>query len=216
MPDGIKNVATARPMRETDLDDVVRVHISAFSSFFLTFLGARFLREFYSFALFDQPGIAFVAEKENRVVGLVVGSTEPAGFYRRAIRSRWFAFALASLPALTRKPSILMRLVRNFSKPKKAQEVSPDCELMSIAVSPGDAGRGIGRVLLDAFCSRAFAQGARCISLTTDSDNNHSVNRFYINNGFVLRRALTTPEGRRMNIYEKTAFGDCPTSGSER
>jgi len=57
------------------IQDVVKVHIDAFPSFFLTFLGPRFLREFYSSFLVDDAGVGFVAIDDS---GEVLGAIVPA------------------------------------------------------------------------------------------------------------------------------------------
>jgi ribosomal protein S18 acetylase RimI-like enzyme len=72
---------------------------------------------------------------------------------------------------------------------------------MSIAVLPEWQGKGIGRSLLNAFLDAANQAGCSWVKLTTDRENNASVNAFYINAGFTVRRSFSTPEGRLMNEY---------------
>src|SRR3954464_104743 len=96
---------TIRPMSGDDVEAVTAVHLAAFPDFFLSFLGARFLRQLYRAVLADEEGMAFVAADGDRVIGFVAGSGS-AGFYRRAARRRWLRFGWASLGALMRKPSI--------------------------------------------------------------------------------------------------------------
>jgi hypothetical protein len=43
------------------IEQVVDIHLQAFPNFFLSFLGPRFLREFYAFFLVDPLGIGFGA-----------------------------------------------------------------------------------------------------------------------------------------------------------
>ena len=72
---------------------------------------------------------------------------------------------------------------------------------MSIAVDPNAAGRGIGKLLIDAFLEEMKRRGVLSVSLTTDRDDNEPVNTFYRNRGFWLTRQFVTPEGRWMNEY---------------
>jgi len=194
-----------RGMNKEDLDYVVSIHLEAFCSFFLSFLGSRFLHVLYSFIQSDSKSISIVAERihDNRIVGFVVGTLEPPSFYRRAIRSRVLSFALSTIPALLKDPRILGRLVRAFTKPKEMDAIQADCELMSIAVLPDYASKGIGRKLEAAFTDEARRHNAHSITLTTDKLNNDVVNRFYESCGYVVYDSFVTPEGREMNRYMK-------------
>ena len=110
---------TIRSARESDAASMVDVHMKSFPGFFLTFLGDAFLRELYAATISDQAGIAFVAEENSRVVGFVTGTDEPAGFYRRLLRQRWWRFGRASVWPFIRRPSIAPRLLRAFKKPQQ-------------------------------------------------------------------------------------------------
>jgi len=129
-----------REMQREDIAEVVRVHMASFSGFFLTFLGPAFLSELYAATLSDHAGIGFVAKTDNNLIGFVTGTAQPAGFYRRLLRQRWWRFALASvLPAL-KHPSAIPRLLRAFSMPGQVTQQQHRGTLMSIAVLPGAQG----------------------------------------------------------------------------
>ena len=194
-----------RAMDKNDIDQVVRIHLESFEGFFLTFLGSSFLSTLYSFLVAEEQSISFVAcsTQDDRIVGFVVGTLEPSSFYRRAIRSRVLTFALSAIPALLKDPRILGRLVRAFTKPKEMDAIQADCELMSIAVLPDYASKGIGRKLEAAFTDEARRHNAHSITLTTDKLNNDVVNRFYESCGYVVYDSFVTPEGREMNRYMK-------------
>jgi len=194
-----------RPMNKSDINEVVRVHLESFQGFFLTFLGPSFLSVLYSFLAADKQSISFVAcsTQDTRIVGFVVGTLEPSSFYRKAIRSRVLTFALSAVPAVIRDPRILGNLVRALCKPKEMDAIPADCELMSIAVLPDYASKGIGRKLEAAFTNEARRHNAHSITLTTDKLNNDVVNRFYESCGYVVYDSFVTPEGREMNRYMK-------------
>jgi len=81
-----------RSLTRDHLDQVVRVHRCAFPDFFLSFLGPRFLREFYASFLVDPMGRGFVAVDEGgRVLGVVVGPLNPAEYFKRLLKRRWWA-----------------------------------------------------------------------------------------------------------------------------
>jgi ribosomal protein S18 acetylase RimI-like enzyme len=194
-----------RKMTQHDINQVVNVHLAAFENFFLTFLGRNFLIVLYSFIVSEKSGIAFVAEPNDKreIVGFVAGTDEPVGFYSRAIRKRAINFAIAAMPAIAKRPVIILRLLRALQKPSEAKERVNVSELMSIAVLPQTTMRGVGSDLEAVFCLEAKKRNSTNVMLTTDSKNNDRVNTFYMSRGYKLFNQYITPEGRKMNNYLK-------------
>lgn len=188
-------------MESKDIETVICIHLKSFKGFFLTFLGAGFLRILYSFILEYESGIAFVSIRDGSVVGFVAGTDNPFGFYTRAIRAKSLEFCMATLPAVLRRPTIVPRLLRALSKPADAVTFPSDCELMSIAVDSSFYGKGVGLELIEAFCDTALNRGCRNVTLTTDQEGNEGVNAFYERAGFKLDHCYKTREGRPMNYY---------------
>lgn len=201
MPDLETECLRIRPMQNSDVLAVVQVHQQSFTGFFLTFLGPAFLRELYSSTLNDPSGISYVVEQENKIIGFVVGTEQPSGFYRRLLLQHWWKFAIASLLPLLRRPIILPRLLRAFYAPATATQISKRGTLMSIAVLPGRQGNGVGRILVGEFLKESMRRGLHQVDLTTDRDDNEAANRFYQKLGFVRTNFFITPEGRNMNEY---------------
>jgi ribosomal protein S18 acetylase RimI-like enzyme len=176
----------------------------AFQNFFLTFLGPRFLREFYGSFLVDPMGIGFVAQEDgtDKVLGAVVGPLAPGGYFKRLLKRRWWAFCLASAAAILKKPTIVGRLFRAVFYRGDAPEAGPPRSLLSsIAVDPGCQGSGVGRALMQAWTREARRRGSPGCFLTTDARDNDAVNRFYQKLGWTLESTFTTPRGRLMNRY---------------
>ena len=184
-----------------DVYQITEVHKRAYQGFFLTFLGRRFLSNFYYTCLTDPSGIGFVYEENDSICGFVIGSSQPAGFYSRLLRKYWWRFALASLIPILKNPLIIPRLLRAFQKPQDEINKPETATLMSIAVLPDAQGQGVGQKLINAFLQEASTRGMKYVDLTTDSNNNERVNRFYLDNGFQVTRSFVTPEGRKMNEY---------------
>ncbi len=182
--------------------DVVDVHIKAFPDFFLTFLGPRFLREFYSSFLTDDAGIGFVAIEDGKVLGAIVGPLIPDGYFKRLLKRRWYAFCLASIGAVIKRPSVIGRLFRAvFYRGEAPQEGPKRSLLSSIAVSPDVQGKGVGKALVEAWLNEAKARSSNGCFLTTDKNNNDAVNGFYQSLGWKLESSYETSEGRKMNRY---------------
>lgn len=190
-------------MQEDHVPEVVRVHLDSFQTFFLSFLGPRFLRELYRGVCSFDKGIGFVSlTPDGKVTGFVVGSTDPSRFFRVMIKRRWWKFALGSVAGVLKKPTIIPRLLRAFLYPARTPAGDHIALLMQIGVSRTSQGGGVGAKLVRAFIDRARDRGAQRVILTTDADGNDGVNSFYQKLGFRKSRGFTTPEGRAMAEYE--------------
>ena len=184
-----------------DLEQIIQIHLESFTGFFLTFLGHDFLALLYTGILNDPDGLVLVAASDGQLEGFVAGVTHQSGFYGRLIKKRKWAFALATLGALFKRPAIVSRLARALKRPAEASQSAAEACLMSIAVRPEAEDRGIGKQLIEAFCQEMTERGVSAVCLTSDRDNNERVNRFYQKCGFSLSRTFVTPEGRAMNEY---------------
>jgi ribosomal protein S18 acetylase RimI-like enzyme len=193
---------TIQPLASEHLDDVVRLHLDAFPSFFLCFLGPRFLREFYKSFIRDSQGLAYVAvAKGRRILGVVVGPLDPRDYFRRLVKRRWWAFGLASLGYVLRRPSDAPRVFRALYYRGETPPGPVRALLSSLAVQPAAQGCGVGRMLALRWTQEARRRGAPGCYLTTDADDNDKVNAFYRALDWKLEHTYTTPEGRRMNRY---------------
>jgi len=190
------------PLRSETLEEVVHVHTAAFPSFFLSELGPGFLREFYASFLVDPVGLAFVARNlEGEVLGVVAGPLDPRGYFKRLLIRRWWAFCLASVPALLQRPACAPRLLRAVLYRGETPSGPTRALLSSIAVNPEAQGKGIGKRLVTRWLEAAHKRQASGCFLTTDAEGNDAVNAFYRNLGWKLERTYLTPEARKMNRY---------------
>jgi colanic acid biosynthesis glycosyl transferase WcaI len=192
------------PLASHHTQQVVQVHLAAFPNFFLTFLGPRFLKEFYNSFTVDSAGIGFVAQESQtkEIYGVIVGPFNPAGYFRRLLKRRWWAFCVASLTAILKKPSVIKRLFRAvFYRGDTPAKVVGLALLSSIAVSPDIQAQGLGSSLVHAFIEEIKQRGGRGVFFTTDAEGNDKVNHFYEKIGFLLESCYATPEGRQMNRY---------------
>lgn len=190
------------PMRMQHITAVVEAHLASFPGFFLSFLGPRFLSLYYEGICRAPEGIGFVYLNSSGLpVGFVAGSSNPRGFYSRLLKRSWLKFALASLGAIIRKPTVIGRIVRGLFYPGNNPGGNHVGGLFSIGVHPELQGTGAGKELVKAFLEKAKDKGCTSVFLTTDRDENDSVNYFYQKLGFQVDRQYETPDGRRMNEY---------------
>jgi ribosomal protein S18 acetylase RimI-like enzyme len=191
-----------REATRNDLPGIIGVHKQAFSKFFLTQLGTRFLQLYYSLVLEYDLRIMLISEVQNELQGFVCGFVDPAEFYRLIWRRR-SSFALPVFFALLRHPSLLNKVLHGIQRIQRTASGWPprSCELSSIAVAPETTGNGLGKALIRAFITEAQSMGACCVYLTTDARDNDAINAFYRSNGFQHRRRFRQAEGRWMNEY---------------
>lgn len=190
-----------RKMSTSDIQNIVDIHLQAFDGFFLTSLGPRFLKQFYSAVIEDPTGITLVAVKDEEIYGFVAGTIKPSEFYRRLIIKKAGSLFLASIIPILVNPRIIPRLVRGFSLPTQSARPEGWGTLQSLAVSPSAQHKGIGHLLVSAFLNESSLRGLAKINLLTDKHNNDLVNNFYMRFGFYLDQYFVTPEGRWINEY---------------
>jgi glycosyltransferase involved in cell wall biosynthesis/ribosomal protein S18 acetylase RimI-like enzyme len=191
-----------RPATRDDLAGIVEIHQKAFSHYFLTRLGRKFLRRYYNLVLNYRSGILLVSEGEDGLQGFACGFVSPAEFYKFMWRAR-MTFALSLLFALVRHPSLIGKVISGVRRVQATALEWPErsCELSSIAVAPRDGGNGFGKTLIEAFLDKAKSMEAHCVYLTTDADGNDAVNAFYRNAGFEHTRCFLQGGARWMNEY---------------
>jgi ribosomal protein S18 acetylase RimI-like enzyme len=198
-----------RDATHDDLGRVVSVHVDAFDSFFLTSLGARFLELLYGAYLAHSSGILLVAggtdSRSSSIDGFVAGTTDPPAFYAWLRRSRGMALGLAATPALIRRPGkVIPRLASAaIYRGDASPTVASSALLASLAVDPHSGGRGLGRMLVEAFTSRSRERGRDGVYLTTDAIGNDRVLDFYRRTGFHEVRRFVRGGGREMVLLAR-------------
>lgn len=189
-------------LSSSHIDTVVEIHLRAFPNFFLSFLGPRFLREFYASFLLDPQGMGYTASApDGHILGVIVGSVDPRGYFKRLLKRRWWAFCLASISAVIRRPSCVTRLFRAASYRGESPSGPTRALLSSIAVDPNIQRAGVGKKLVEHWVEEARQRGASGCYLTTDADGNDKVNAFYQGLNWCIESTYATPEGRRMYHY---------------
>jgi glycosyltransferase involved in cell wall biosynthesis/ribosomal protein S18 acetylase RimI-like enzyme len=185
-----------------DLAGIVAIHQKAFSHFFLTRLGAKFLRLYYELVLNYRAGIVLVSEGSGALDGFVCGFVDPAEFYRLMWRNKRL-FALPALSGLVRHPSLAAKILYGVRRIHTSATQGPprSSELSSIAVAPHASGNGLGKTLVQAFLAQSWSMDAQCVYLTTDADGNEQANALYRAVGFQHVNRFLQRKGRWMNEY---------------
>lgn len=188
-----------------DVDTIIKIHLDAFKGFFLTSLGAQFLKFYYSCFIKSNETVTVVAEENGVIYGFSASTKVCKGFNSRLIKSNLFAFAILSLKMLFTTPKSLLRLVKNLTKKGESVEDDEDyAELYSIGVSKAAQGKGVGKLLLAESERVMKAEGVQRVSLTTDFYNNEQAVGFYHSMGYETLYEFVTYPNRKMYRLIKT------------
>ena len=183
-----------------DVDGIVKIHQEAFKDFFLTSLGGKFLRLYYSTFIKSNDGVVCCAERDGTMAGFSACSYVSRGFNTKLIKSDILGFGLEALRLIFSNPKAILRLVKNLNKEDNSGVIKDDgtyAELYSIAVNPSCQGWGIGKLLLTVTESEVKEHNDR-ISLTTDFYDNEKTIGFYQSLGYIDYYEFTTYPGRKM------------------
>ena len=193
----IKNVSIS------EVKKVVRIHKDSFKYFFLTTLGASFLESYYTILLKDK-GTTFVGcYIDDNLVAFCSIANHSNGFNKRLIKSNIFDFIIISLKLFLTKPGSLIRLMKNLDKNSSIDDKGEYCEILSIAVSESDQGKGIGKKILSFVEEKLKKDKYNKLSLTTDFYNNEDVLNFYKKNGYkVLSEFYTYPKRKMYRLVK--------------
>lgn len=184
-----------------DASEMSRIHMEAFSTFFLTSLGRSFLTDFYGAVITTEKGIGIGFFENGKLGAFAVGAFEKEGFYRKVVRRHSLKLLFSAFPAFLKKPNRAFRILTAFTAQPYDESNKNGAVLLSICVDTPLKGTGVGKLVLNAFEEKIW-EGSSSLYLTTDAENNESVNQFYVSQGY----ALTTQYyqgNRKMNLYHK-------------
>lgn len=189
-----------RKMKGEESGTVAEIHIKGFPGYFLSRLGRRFLTLYYDGIRADPQGIALVGEKNRVILGFAAGMMNPAGFYTRLLRRRWFWFMLAAIPGAVRHPSFLPRLFRALWYPRTSPGGGSIATLASIAVRPEAKGSGIGKQLMREFIAEVKRRGGTEL-MWGSKKREEAANRFYQRFGYSEMREFRDSQGDEIIEY---------------
>lgn len=194
-----------RDLKIEDANVVAGLHKRAFSSFFLTKLGHRFLVNFYTAIFQSKDSINVGLFIDDKLVGFAVGAQKSQSFYTNILKKNFLKLGLAAFIPLLLNPLYIYRLFISLTSSSEVDEsIKEDAILLSICVDPINSTKGNGTLLLSKFEGIAFGF-SDLISLTTDANDNDSVNSFYTRNGYQLHKSFYQGK-RKMNYYIKTKY----------
>jgi len=111
--------------------------------------------------LSDAQGVGFVASaSDGQILGVIVGTVDPRGYFKRLLKRRWWAFGLASIAAVIQRPPCAPRLFRAVFYRGESPSGPVRALLSSIAVDPVLQRAGIGKQLVQFWMEEVQRRGA--------------------------------------------------------
>jgi ribosomal protein S18 acetylase RimI-like enzyme len=186
-----------------DAFNVASLHKRAFTSFFLTRLGLKFLTQFYKALIVRDDTICMgYFDERKELVGFYVANYNHKGFYKDLCKEHYIKFLASSFHIFVLKPSLLIRLVKSFTSSPSLVDVTGYPYLLSICVDPSLQNKGLGKTMMHDLLSIIQAKGHKGLYLTTDALENEFANAFYVKSGFVNVNSYYQGT-RKMNVYLK-------------
>jgi ribosomal protein S18 acetylase RimI-like enzyme len=175
------------------------IHAQGQQGTFLTMLGPAFLQALYSEMAISSHCIGYVALYGDKVVGIVVGTTDSGAIFKDLIWRHGPKLVLPVLGALVRHPSLFPKLIQTLIYPDKVETDPEVGEMLFIGVKSHHRGRGIGGVLFRAMEDALRERGVKFMGMTVD-DGDEAANSFHQHNGMIPQYRFML-YGRRMNWY---------------
>jgi ribosomal protein S18 acetylase RimI-like enzyme len=183
------------PIQAAHIAAAAHIHAEALAGDFLPSLGEPFLSRFYKTVLNEGLGFGFVQLEEAGINGFVIGSVDTSSLFRKAVLSAGIRMGMDALPAILRRPALLLKVLETFLYPGRESFVVERAELLVIAVAANQRGKSVGRELVQALNDEFRKQGVQSYKVTV-LNSNDSANRFYQHLGF--HRA------GRFKLYQKS------------
>jgi ribosomal protein S18 acetylase RimI-like enzyme len=162
------------PFRGEHVARVADLHCRALPGL-LSALGPAAVEAFYAGYLASPRSVAFVDERDGVLRGFVLGSGDPGGMRRDALRANAWRILRGVALSVLRRPRIL-RLLVGGALGLRAGGFDPRApELTYIAVREDARGAGAGGALLAAFHSALRAQGIERYELSVEAANRQAV-----------------------------------------
>jgi GNAT superfamily N-acetyltransferase len=221
---------TVRPLGPADIGSTSRLHLDVLSMEFLARLGVGFLRRYHRAWIGSPHAIALGARDEDgRVVGVLLGSLDPASHYRAMVRRQgvilalWLVTGALTHPAaarelLTTRTARYLRGVWRMAgnalgagRRRRGGSAPPGHggdggghrtkvgEVTHVMVKREAQSQGVGRALLEE--ARRRAEGAGLSELVLVTPPELTAGRFYERLGWEQTGELTSRSGERFVRY---------------
>ncbi|AFM39942.1 acetyltransferase [Desulfosporosinus acidiphilus SJ4] len=213
-----------RPFHEDDIVKIATMHREIFPEYFLSHLGVSFLSLFYREFLHSNQNCGYVAEYNDKLIGLVAGTKQSVQFFQQFYGRNFARVAFLILKGLL-TDKVVRRSIRkrtthfryawqSFWRPKitsissgKINSCQP-FSILSLGVKQEYRGLGVAEKLLIEYCAQLYIQEVQKVSLTVLPHNSRAI-AFYNKCGWYEESHSTTSirfsySFTQINTFDKT------------
>lgn len=180
-----KLLESINAMTLADIDTVVAMHKSEIPAGIMVELGTEFLRLFYRQVVMDPEARGYVARQNGRIVGFMVGSSEPGVFLKGLFSRNFFRIGKIVGKRIVVQPSFLLRFAQVVLANLHQETVA---ESLAGAVLKEYQGGGYGFILLKKLFHDFRQSGVRRVQCVVAGDTSDpaviALHHIYKNNGF--------------------------------
>ena len=180
-------------LEDDQLKQLAQLHHSVMHTL-LADLGLPMVLRYYQIARSDNSVVGICAlDSSKKIIGWAMGSPHPDRI-NSALRTPLLWFAFQMLRVLFTRPLTLLQLISSVLSSSAETEMKSDAiELTYIGVSADQRGKGVGKVLLNAFIEMSWETGYRSLILSVEKDNESAI-ALYQKAGFKITKTFS--EGR--------------------
>ena len=181
---------------------IAQLHAECIDQGFLSSLGVPFLTLLYEAIDSESSCVLNIKERQNKVIGFVAGAQGMGPIYRRLLIN-WPRLFLALLPSIfsfTKMKKIVEIIV--LSRTAKPVLHCPRAELLSIAVSKVDRGKGYAETLYESLCENFKTLGVTEFCIVV-GDALIPAHRFYRKMGAKVIGTIEVHRGQSSVVYKQ-------------
>ena len=180
-----------KPIENTDIEQVVNIHLTCFPKSNSTSYGKKFLQAYYKGYVGVDNAVAFVYEVDGKIAGFIVGGVNMQTLSRQIVSNSLFAFFISVVFNLIKNPieraSKFAEYISHYLLPKTPKKLTfysdETAGLSSIAVSSEFQRQGIANKLMTAFLEELKVRAIRACRLGVEAGN-LPARKFYERHGF--------------------------------
>lgn len=180
-------------LKEIDLKKLAILHHGVMHTL-LSDLGLPIVLRYYQIAHSDASVIGIcMFNSSGEIPGWAMGSPHPDRI-NSGLRAPLPWFAVQMFRVMFTRPLVFLQLVSSLRSSSAEREIKSDeIELTYIGVTPNQRGKGLGKILLNAFVEASRSHGYRSVLLSVEKENSTAI-ALYEKSGFKITNTFS--EGR--------------------
>ena len=188
-----------KPLLKEHSSQVALLHIQGISTGFISSLGHKFVTALYESIAESPYGFGFVEEDEGKVLAFVAFTTNLGGLYKSILKKNVIRFSWLLFYRLFSWKKIKRIFETLFYPARVEKRELPKSELLSIAVSHDQRGKGLAATLIMRGLRECSLKEIPQVKVLV-ADFNEPANRLYQKTGFVLVSQVES-HGIVSNLY---------------